>query len=212
MDLKVFIRTTGERKLDKSIEEELKGNYTLLIDKEHKPIDSFIEQLKTISDYDAILLEDDVILCKDFLNEVNKVISKWKGLVINFFTTPHKYFTTYLALGLFSYNQCTFYPKGVAKQIAEVMEKIKKPSNQYDTLVNLAMHELNLYHVKHRPCLVQHIDNDTLIQKTNVGNRRCIWFKDYLDELGIDIKKAYTKENQVKLTELMNQKFKERKN
>lgn len=79
MDLKVFIRTTGERKLDKSIEEELKGNYTLLIDKEHKPIDSFIEQLKTISNYDAILLEDDVILCKDFLNEVNKVISKWKG-------------------------------------------------------------------------------------------------------------------------------------
>ena len=74
MDLKIFIRTTGERKLDKSIVRELNGNYTLLVDKEHKPIESFINQLRIISDYDAILLEDDVILCKDFLKEATKVI------------------------------------------------------------------------------------------------------------------------------------------
>ncbi len=212
MDLKIFIRTTGERKLDKSIDRELNGNYTLLVDKEHKPIESFINQLRIISDYDAILLEDDVILCKDFLKEATKVIAKWKGLIINFFTNPHKYFTTYLGLGCFTYNQCTFYPKGVAKEIADIADKIKRPYNQYDSLVNLAMHELDLYHVKYRPCLVQHIDNGTLIQKSNLNNRRCIWFKDYLDELGMDINKAYTKENQEKLRELLDKDFKERMN
>ena len=28
--------------------------YTMLIDKEHKPVKSFIEQLEIISDYDAV--------------------------------------------------------------------------------------------------------------------------------------------------------------
>ena len=81
MELKFFIRTTKDRTLDESIERELGNNYTLLIDTEHKPVDSFIEQLKIISDYDAILLEDDVILCKDFVNEITKVVKKYKKLL-----------------------------------------------------------------------------------------------------------------------------------
>ena len=56
MNIKYFVRTTGERVLDKSYEQI---EYTLLIDKEHKPIQSFIDQLNIISEYNAVLLEDD---------------------------------------------------------------------------------------------------------------------------------------------------------
>lgn len=207
MNLKFFIRTTGERELDPSIKKELGENYTLLIDKDHKPVDSFIEQLKLISDYDAILLEDDIILCKNFVIEAQKIIKEWKNHIINFFTFPHEYFTTAFGLFQFVYNQCTYYPKGMGKILAKKMVELRMPYNQYDTLENKAMRALNIPHLRPRPCLVQHIDKETLIQRGEQLPRRCIWFKDYLDELNIDIKEAYTLENQQKLTELMNKYF-----
>ena len=107
MGIKFFIRTTGERVLHPSIERELGSNYTLLIDKDHRPVESFIEQLGIISEFDSVLLEDDVILCKDFVNEITKVVKKYKKYIINFFTLPHEYFTTTLGLFQFAYNQCT---------------------------------------------------------------------------------------------------------
>lgn len=207
MKLKFFIRTTGKRKLDSSIKRELGENYTLLIDEKHQPVDSFIEQLKLISDYDSILLEDDVILCKDFVKEVEKLINEWGKHVINFFTFPHEYFMTEFGLFQFVYNQCTYYPKGISKLIAEKMIELREPYNQYDTLENKAMRALNIPHLRPRPSLVQHIDDNTLIQRCEQHPRRCIYFKDYLDELGIDIKEAYTLENKQRLTELMNNYF-----
>lgn len=205
--MKLYIRTTGERVLHKSINKELGNNYTLLIDKEHKPIDSFIAQLKLIDNEDSLLLEDDVILCRNFLQEVNKAIDNWKGHIINFFTFPFKYVTTVLCEHPFVFNQCTFYPKGISKQIAEEMEKLRLPYSQYDVLESRALEKLKIPYVIYRPCLVQHIDNSTLIQKQS-GYRRCIWFKDYLDDLGIDYLNAYTLENKKKLTNYMNENFK----
>lgn len=208
MKLKFFIRTTGERKLDPSIEKELGNDYTLLIDKEHKPVDSFIKQLSTISEFDSVLLEDDVILCKEFVKEIEKAISEWPNQIINFFTMPHMFFTTSLGFHTFVYNQCTFYPKGIGKKLAEEMVKLREPYNQYDTLLNKALRSLVIPHVIYRPCLVQHIDANTFIQQSTSNTRRCIWYKDYLDELVIDIKDSWSQEAQSKLKELLNEHFK----
>ena len=41
--MKYYVRTTEERKLDNSYSQI---EYELLIDKDHKPIDSFIKQLE----------------------------------------------------------------------------------------------------------------------------------------------------------------------
>lgn len=204
--MKIYIRTTGERKLDESIEREIGNDYQLLIDKEHRPVDSFIEQLKIISNEDSLLLEDDIILCKDFLKEVKKAIRKWEGFVINFYTYPFQYMTTVLWGQPFCFNQCTYYPKGISEKIANKMIELRKPYSQYDVLESNAMVALEILHVVYRPCLVQHIDKDTLIQK-NHAPRRTIWFKDYLEELGISYKDAWTKENRNKLINLMNKKF-----
>ena len=205
--MKIYIRTTGERKLDESIERELGSNYELLLDKEHKPVDSFINQLKIISKDDSLLLEDDVILCYNFLDEINKAIEKWGKFVINFFTYPTYYMTTVLWHRPFVYNQCTYYPRGVAEQIAESMIKLRKPYSQYDVLESNALQDLKLLHVVYRPCLVQHIDYSSIIQTKCTAKRRCIWFKDYLDELNISYEDAWTQENQKKLNALMMKKF-----
>jgi hypothetical protein len=202
--IKYFVRTTGDREFDYNL------NYDLLIDNEKKPVESFIKQLKYISDYDAVLLEDDLVLCDGFKSKIEEVINSYSDLIINFFTAPSVYFKTRMS-DTFYYNQCTYYPKGIAGKIAYEMEQIYKilPELQYDVLEQKALVNLGIKHLTYRPCLVQHIDNGSLIQeKGKYPIRRTIYFEDYLNELDIDYKDACKYENKQKLTKLMNEKFK----
>ncbi len=183
MEIKYFVRTTGERKLDESFNQI---DYELLIDTEHKPITSFIAQLKYISEYNAVLLEDDVILCKDFKKRIEEVINKYPDDIINFFTDPMRYFTTQYSL-TFCYNQCTFYPMGLADQIAEAMIadfKIHSDAKGYDSIEARALMTLRIPHLQYRPCLVQHNDKKSLISFSN-ETRITPYFIDYLDALNL---------------------------
>lgn len=205
--VKYFVRTTGERSFNYDL------NYELLVDKEKKPVESFISQLKYISQYDSVLLEDDLILCKDFKDKIEDVIKQYPNDIINFFYNPNTYFTTHYDSN-FCWNQCTYYPKGIALKLAEAIEPLHKsmPKIQYDMLENNALNRLGICHVQYRPCLVQHVDNDTLIQDgSSHGMRRTIYFEDYLNELGIKYEDAYQNENRIKLRKLMNEKFRNKK-
>ncbi len=201
--VKFFVRTTGDRVLDKSYNQI---NYELLIDKDHQPLKSFITQLDYISDYDAILLEDDCILCDQFEVEINKVIAQYPNKIINFFTFPNKYFKTTEDFR-FCFNQCTYYPKGIAAKLASIMKQYPNFKLGYDVLETRAMKKLDITHVRYRPCLVQHLDNDTLISKFTLHKRRTPYFIDYLNELKINYDDAEAAENTNKLIELLNKKF-----
>lgn len=195
--LKYFVRTTGERTLDNSFSQI---DYELLIDKEHKPVKSFIEQLEIISDYDSIFLEDDIKLCKDFKKRIEQVIKQYPDRLINFFTAPKHYFKTKEAQ-TFYFNQCTYYPKGLAKKLAAEMRKIEEESPgkyQYDVLESRALYNLNLKHIQYRPCLVQHLDFKSLIG--NRDNYRITpYFIDYLEELNITYVEAQKHKNLIEL-------------
>lgn len=200
LPFKIYIRTTLQRTLDPSIDRELtqKGiPFELLVDHEHKPVESFLDQLEYISPHNSILLEDDVVLCRDFAHEVTQAITScvnngWGSYLINFFNSPSLYFTTHLSFTDFCYNQCTYYPAGLAAKIAKKMREIhaRTPRFPYDTLEKNALMALSIPYVKYRPCLVQHLDIDTLVQKMTRNNRRTIYFKDYLDDLHITMDNA----------------------
>jgi len=196
--IKYFVRTTNDRIFEYNLE------YETLVDLERKPVKSFIEQLKYISQWNSVLLEDDLILCKDFKARIEGVIKQYPDKVINFFTRPNDWYTTH-ASNNFLYNQCTYYPKGLAMDIALEMEKVWKmlPNAQYDTLECNALNRLGLSHVQYRPCLVQHLDNDSLVGNTADGFRRTPYFIDYLDELNINYENAFTIENRNKLQKLL---------
>jgi hypothetical protein len=200
--IKYFVRTTLERELHETYKQI---DYSLFVDTEHKPIESFIKQLEQISDYDSVLLEDDLILCKDFKERVEEVISKYPEYIINFFTNPNYYVKTGLYTN-FSYNQCTYYPKGIGKIISNEMKKIKDHYKDYgyDTLEHLVLKKLKLKFVIYRPCLVQHIDYKSLITP-GMHSRRTPYFIDYLDELGIPYSEAF--KHKEELIKLMNKKF-----
>lgn len=207
--IKFFVRTTGERTLDSSYSQL---EYELLIDTNHQPIESFIQQLEYISEYDAVLIEDDCFLCKNFKQRIEDVISNYKDKVINFFTFPLKYFETRESKR-FANNQCTYYPKGLAKIIADHMKLFVNKSTSYSEIESLALENMKLKHLQYRPCLVQHNDfQPSLIQKHHIPVPRVtLYFIDYLDELGISYEDANTEDNKQKLEELrikqINEKF-----
>lgn len=186
MNLKFYVRTTKDRILDNSYNQI---DYQLLVDREHKPIDSFINALYTINDEDAVLMEDDLILCQNFQEEIEKVINANPNRIINFFqmrlkTTPPCDYDKIV------FNQCTFYPKGIAKQIADIMIEVPRTDNErkknmYSLLENVAFERLNIKVLQYAPHLVQHLDNDTLLFNKTHNDRRSIYFLDYLKELNV---------------------------
>lgn len=204
-----YIRTTLERELNGSYNQI---TYKLIIDKEHKPIDSFIESLYQINDEDSVLMEDDLILCKDFVNRLNAVVEQYPNRIINFFWFPEFYVPTRETYQI-AFNQCTFYPKGIAKQIADIMVTLPRnegyKKNMYSLLEKEALKQLGIKVIQYRPCLVQHLDNDTLLFEKTVNRRRSPYFMDYLDTLGITYEEAKDSENCRKLIKLMREHFKE---
>ena len=206
--MKYFVRTAGTRILDDSYKQI---EYTLLIDNNRQPIDHFIESLKIISQFNAILLEDDLVLCKNFDEEVHKAIDIYPNRIINFFQNPYKASPIEEKYDIW-WNQCTYYPRGIAEKIADIMDGLERrkngpKKNQYSYLESEALRMLDIKLVQYRPHLVQHKDFDTLLFDQTLNIRRSIYFIDYLKKLGIsyDEVKSHTKE----LRSLMELHFKE---
>lgn len=179
--MKYFVRTTGSR--------DLKAydflNYEPLFDYKHEPINSFIEQMQYISKYNAIMLEDDLIFCKDFENEIEKAIKRYPDKVINFFYMYLQFMPTRTIKGkMFLNNQCVYYPKGVAGKIAKEMKRIVESGTtetQYDRIEAQAMHNLGIDFVSYRPMLVQHIGGGkSLLGNEWINDGKSIFFKDDL--------------------------------
>lgn len=205
--IKYFVRTTEDRVLDESFSQI---DYELLVDKEHNSGKAFLEQLQYIStlDCDAVILEDDIILCNNFKERIEKVISEHPSDIINFFTDPMKYFDSQYSID-FIYNQCTYYPKGIIGNIPKIIIKRHFQNKSQEVMMKRYLSSTCSKHYRYRPCLVQHIDKGSLMNHNVNFCRRSPYFIDYLDELGIDYKDANTPENKIKLTNLMKEKFKD---
>lgn len=199
--MKYFVRTMENR------EDRLPDYFEKIVDREGRYVKSYIDALYIISDYDAVLVEDDIVLCNNFKKEIEGVIAQYPNTIINFFSNPERYYTTHYT-ELFGYNQCTYFPKGVAKILADEMMKIYIPEEQsrfrqrYGRLLGVSLEKLGIPHLVYRPCLVNHIDGISTYDGI-FNQRNTIYFKDYLDKLGITMEEAYSIENQKALKKLL---------
>lgn len=191
--MKYYIRTTGQRILDESYNQI---PYIKLIDKEHRYIDFFVDELERVGDEDCIIIEDDCVLCKDFKNRIEAVISQYPTKIINFFYQGQDYFKTRES-DSYLQNQCTYYPKDLSKKLAQEMRKVhnKFPELCTDQCENLALKNLKETHIQYRPCLVQHLNfNSLLNHHIEKWWLRTKFFVDYLDRLNIDYNNISEKE------------------
>ena len=183
--MKYYVRTTGER--------DLSGysvlDYTPLYDYEHKPLESYIKQLRIISNDDAVFMEDDIILCRDFQKKIEEVIARRPHQIINFYYLPESYYSpSIFPAKLYHWNQCVYYPKGIAKQIADKMDEIKEKNkmHHYDVLQGYTMAELHINFYSHRPCLVQHNGPVSLLGNSWHNDGKTPFFIDDLEDAGLD--------------------------
>ena len=194
MNIKYFVRTTENSKVDYDLD------YTEICDTKHQYVQSYIDALVVISDYDSVLLEDDCVLCNNFKEEIEKVISEHPNDIINFFSSPEDYMTSHYCTN-FNYNQCTYFPKEICKKVIPEMQLLYsriRNIQSYGALLGKALKLLGIPHYVYRPALVQHIDYR---HKT----RNTLYFKDYLDKLNISIDDAFNLDNQSKLALLLNE-------
>jgi len=207
--LKFYIRTTGQRKLHESVNQI---KYSLIIDNE-KFTEHFPNHLRDIADTDIVLIEDDVVLCENFEMEIKRAISKFPNKIINFFNFPLRYKDSCLEKD-FYFNQCVYIPKNLILPMANAMDSYDFKAwkiNSVNKIMRWALAKLKLQHIVYKPCLVQHLDDNTLIWNDKLlrPNRRSPFFIDYLKELGIKWEDANSEENLHKLFNLMQKKFKE---
>ncbi len=188
--MKYYVRTTGERNL--SNYEFL--DYTPLYDYEHKPVESFIEQMKIISKTNSLFMEDDIAFCKDFEKRVEEAVKRFPNMVINFFYQPLAYLFTGKVEGKrFLYNQCVYYPRYVAGKIAKEMERLVAEGieyKQYDEIQAVAMKNLGIDFINYRPCLVQHTGVKSLLNNKWMADAKTIFFVDDLEGMNYDDAKA----------------------
>lgn len=86
-DLKIYVLTNGVRELDKSYEQI---DYNLYFDYSNSPHKCYLDLLRLVmtndnDEYGILILEDDLILCKDFINKINNAIEQYQDNIINFF-------------------------------------------------------------------------------------------------------------------------------
>ena len=79
--------------------------------------------------------------------------------------------------------------------------------NMYSLIEFQALKQLGIKVLQYRPCLVQHLDTDTLLFDKTFGQRRTPYFLDYLNQLGITYEEAREPLNQRKLTQIMREDF-----
>ena len=208
--IKYYVRTTGERTLDDSFSQI---QYDYLIDSEHKKGEILAEQLRSIDGTDVVLFEDDIILCKNFDKRLKEIVKDHSDEIINFFTLPSRWFESFYTTTLV-YNQCTYIPQKLiaplSEKIEEIYQELKyqwKSTLTAEPLMQRAIKKLGLKIYLPRPCLVQHIDDGSLLKHYRAGRRRSPYFIDYLDQLGINNTEANTPENRQKLTEILEKQF-----
>lgn len=94
----------------------------------------------------------------------------------------------------FSYNQCTYYPSEALKFLgAEIFKNQHEKGflENPEKAIRRVFQEFDIAYYNYRPCLVQHLDDNSVIGHDSVvGKRRTPFFIDYLDDLNIKYEDA----------------------
>lgn len=161
-DLKIFVLTNGVRELDKSYEQI---DYNLYFDYSNSPHKCYIDLLHLAmtndnDEHGVLILEDDLILCKDFINKIKNAIEQYQDSIINFFWQPLRNIKTSIEKRGFCFTQCVYYPKGMIKKF---YYDLLEPDFSYARNIKQALEKNHITFVNFRPHYVQHIGDKSLI-------------------------------------------------
>lgn len=163
-------------------------NFHVHGDKLRDPVRAFIDTLRTVGNHAALVMEDDIQLCEDFLEKAQQVISEHPGVLIQFFTlkpSDVERGSGMRAPSSFLSNCCVYYPEGMAQDVVRYYENSSEWSaghSQHPTGQDLLVRE---YLVKTKqpywielPTLANHLPVTSAIDPRRSKKRQSPHFKD----------------------------------
>lgn len=178
--MKIIVRKMPEMVLDKSFE-QIEGQYETCFN--GNAMETFIKSIEMSKDSDCLNLEDDIILCDNFLEEVNEVVKKYPNKVISFFTLKNTNETKAMLGNTFCMNQCVYMPKWFNSILLKFYkhwlktERGRKNPTGYDYMMGDLLSLLGEKYILSVPCLVQHIEMKSRINPKRSSKRQTKNFK-----------------------------------
>lgn len=131
---------------------------------------SFFDVCRKIDATGAVILEDDVLLCRNFSQRIEGVIEdKGTDKVFNFFEKPKvKLETAYVGGSNFLWMQCIYLPPGLPGKMYKHFDAFKstRPASfkglSVDSFISYVLVQEKIKYWRIRPCLVQHLDFKSL--------------------------------------------------
>lgn len=178
--MKIIVRKMPNMVLDKSFE-QLNGNYEVCYS--GNAMQTFMKSIEMSKNDDCLNMEDDIILCDNFLEEVNKAIAKHPNKLITFFTLKNVDETKEMDGRTFCMNQCVYMPKWFNKMLLKYSDiwmntkRGKENPTGYDYMMADMMSKLKEKYIISIPCLVQHMDMKSRINPRRSSKRQTKHFK-----------------------------------
>lgn len=92
-------------------------DYKIILDEKRNAFDTWQRKLLSVEQDRCLLMEDDILLCDDFLKDVHNAINTYPEEVITFFTLKNIEKTSKLKGRTFVSNLCYYLPKGMASEL-----------------------------------------------------------------------------------------------
>lgn len=155
-----------------------------IIDDGQGAMQSFLRAMQEAGADPALVLEDDIILTKDFLQKAQAVIRLKRFDVIQFFSRSAKDLTVgarWRPGSSFSMNQCTYYPADLCNGLKSFHGRWKRLAEHptgYDLMVADYLAELRQRYWQHVPSLVEHRVGPSAIDRRRSSKRQSMTFTD----------------------------------
>lgn len=151
----------------------------------------FINCFRLENKYDGlVLLEDDIILCKDFYEKIMSEIIQKPQVVISFFEQPmarKKLVSGFMPPSKFLFNQCNYYPANVCQLIPDekMIDRFKNfyskkwvcPSDEY---INYVLVNYKINYFMKVPFFVQHQPWESTLGHRSTARQT----KYFIDDIG----------------------------
>ena len=168
---KFIMRTTGD--LDLSEYFKAIPSIMMCVDTDHNAMHTFAASLEMAGDAPCVNMEDDIILCSDFVERVNSEIEKRPNDVIQFFSMRKDDLTVgsrWINGSQFMMNQCFYLPAGMSRELRSYMDvwpRYAEHPTGYDILMADFFKERKIKYWNVCPNLVDH-----KVEKSRINPRR----------------------------------------
>lgn len=178
--MKLIVRKMPDMVLNESFN-QISGLYETCFN--GNAMETFMKSVEMSKDDNCLNMEDDIILCSNFLQEAKKYIDEHPNKVISFFTLKNVNDTTWMNGRTFCMNQCVYMPKWFNKLLIPYYQKWKNTKRGlenptgYDYMMADLLSELKENYLLVVPCLVQHMEMKSRINPRRSSKRQTKKFK-----------------------------------